>query len=217
MAATEPILPEISRSDVFSSSQRRPDLPTIEMAATEPIPPEISRRDSFSSSQRRPERNSTSDVRNAHLVVAALVAATAFQVAVNPPGGVWQDDKLVATNETKVRHAGKAIMASSNPNEYIAFVFFNSMAFSSSVIAIIFQTANLPYFRLSYMALVSMLVTYGYSVRAVTPPCHTWHCAHRYVIISYFLSLVINAMVGKIKNCMGNKNEGEHSEQGGEE
>jgi hypothetical protein len=147
-------------------------------------------------------------------VVAALVAAAAFQVAVNPPGGVWQEDTLVPTNETNVHFAGKAIMASSNPNRYIVFVFFNSMAFSSSVIAIIIETADWPYFRLSYMALVSMLATYGFSVRAVTPPCHIWHCAPSYVIISYFLSLVICAMVGKIKNCLGNKNEGE---QGGEE
>ncbi|XP_042966313.1 uncharacterized protein LOC122299897 [Carya illinoinensis] len=37
-----------------------------------------------------PERDSPSDVRNALLVVMALIAAATFQAALNPPGGVWQ-------------------------------------------------------------------------------------------------------------------------------
>ncbi|RZC48163.1 hypothetical protein C5167_041113 [Papaver somniferum] len=35
---------------------------------------------------------------NALLVVATLIAGIAFQAAMNPPGGVWQDDSIVNSN-----------------------------------------------------------------------------------------------------------------------
>ncbi|XP_040997853.1 uncharacterized protein LOC121243852 [Juglans microcarpa x Juglans regia] len=41
----------------------------------------------------KPERDSANDVRNALLVVLALIAAATFQAGLNPPGGVWQDTK----------------------------------------------------------------------------------------------------------------------------
>jgi hypothetical protein len=41
--------------------------------------------------QYKPGKDSASDVRNALLVVATLIAAVTFQAGVNPPGGVWQE------------------------------------------------------------------------------------------------------------------------------
>uniref|UniRef100_A0A2N9IFJ2 PGG domain-containing protein n=1 Tax=Fagus sylvatica TaxID=28930 RepID=A0A2N9IFJ2_FAGSY len=40
----------------------------------------------------KPGIDSKSDVRNALLVVATLIAAVTFQAGVNPPGGVWQEN-----------------------------------------------------------------------------------------------------------------------------
>ncbi|XP_026426230.1 ankyrin repeat-containing protein BDA1-like isoform X2 [Papaver somniferum] len=39
---------------------------------------------------------------NALLVVATLIAGIAFQAAMNPPGGVWQDDSIVNSNTKPV-------------------------------------------------------------------------------------------------------------------
>lgn len=42
------------------------------------------------------------------MVVVILIATVAFQVAVSPPGGVWQDD-------TSSHIAGEAVLATTNP------------------------------------------------------------------------------------------------------
>ncbi|XP_042016868.1 ankyrin repeat-containing protein At5g02620-like [Salvia splendens] len=64
------------------------------------------------------------------MVVVALIAAMAFQAAVNPPGGVWQDD-------TSSHIAGKAMLASSHPKLYQLFSRANTTAFVSSLLVIL--------------------------------------------------------------------------------
>ncbi|KAK7340422.1 hypothetical protein VNO77_21124 [Canavalia gladiata] len=107
------------------------------------------------------ERDTPSDTRNILLIVFTLVAAVTFQAGVNPPGGVWQ--------ETSDGHiAGRAIFASEKPAYYV-FLIFNTMAFSNSILIIVSLTHKFPFHFEIWVASVSMFVTYGSAIFAISP------------------------------------------------
>ncbi|XP_047956718.1 ankyrin repeat-containing protein NPR4-like [Salvia hispanica] len=64
------------------------------------------------------------------MVVVVLIAAMAFQAAVSPPGGVWQED-------TTSHRAGKAVMAYAHPKLYKLFSRANTTAFVSSFLILL--------------------------------------------------------------------------------
>lgn len=129
-----------------------------------PIPPE--RRDSIS------------------LFALLVVAAVTFQAAVNPSGGVWQD-----TNDN--HYAGKAIIAS-NPSAYKAFIFCNSVTFSSSALVIFFLVFHSPFFLVTWMALLAMTATYLVSVDSVRP---TEINSQPFTYVGVFLPYLVSSVV----------------------
>ncbi|XP_012437549.1 uncharacterized protein LOC105763757 [Gossypium raimondii] len=101
------------------------------------------------------------DVRNILLIVATLIASVTFQAGVTPPGGVWQDDK-------DGHRAGQAIYACKFTAYYV-FLLANTIAFSTSVLVIISLTCRFPFHLEIIIATISMIVTYGSAIFAVTP------------------------------------------------
>lgn len=139
------------------------------------------------------ERESSSDVRSIVLIVATLIATATYQTGLSPPGGVWQDDYHPSRNTTTTtstnthshsnnknnnsnnnnffigsQHpydAGNAIMGT---NTFLRVMFFNSIAFLSSLLII---SLNIP-FRISkqvYVPLSFLCVTYMYTLMVTSP------------------------------------------------
>ncbi|KAL4600167.1 hypothetical protein ACB092_11G178600 [Castanea dentata] len=159
--------------------------------------------------QYNPNKDEADKVRNTLLVVAALIAAVTFQAGVNPPGGVWQDynswnPTLCKQKSAEGPHpscypshnAGTAIYASREPDFYI-FLFFNTVALSTSVLVIMSLTYKFPFHLEVLIATASMLATYTSAICAVTPADYTQK--FRFILISAALPFVLRALIYLVK------------------
>ncbi|KAI3959435.1 hypothetical protein MKW98_019025 [Papaver atlanticum] len=115
---------------------------------------------------------------NSLLVAASLLAAMAFQAAMNPPGGVWQEDGL-----SPLRYAGTAIMADKNVQHYKQFLIFNTLGFVFSMNTVLLLVSELPlkkHFFFRYLALsmwaaaFSMAISYIVVLVSMLPSTHTY-------------------------------------------
>ncbi|GMY23020.1 hypothetical protein FCV25MIE_18261 [Fagus crenata] len=130
--------------------------------------------------QYKEDRDSPSEVRNLLLVVVTLIAAVTFQAGVNPPGGVWQDNN-------GGHRAGRAIYASEKEAFYV-FLISNTLALSTSV--------SVPFQFEILVATVSMILTYGSAVFAVTPKESV---RFRYVLFAAAVPFAMRCLVQMFK------------------
>ncbi|KAK9273664.1 hypothetical protein L1049_018474 [Liquidambar formosana] len=138
-------------------------------------------------------RDSPSDARNVLLVIAALIAAVTFQAGVSPPGGVWQDNS--PKNETDPHTAGRAIYASDGTAFYV-FLISNTLALSTSILVLVSLTYRFPFHFEVFVATVSMMVTYGSAIFAVTPRPDT---KYRYVLLAAALPYILRCLIQMFK------------------
>ncbi|XP_047953391.1 ankyrin repeat-containing protein ITN1-like [Salvia hispanica] len=122
------------------------------------------------------------DLSDTTMVVVGLIAAMAFQAAISPPGGVWQDTKKV----------GEAVMASTHPILYKQFVGANTTAFVSSIFTIFLITTRQPSGRILFLlislfamwvSLASIALSYRASVMVVAPHTETLSLVHTIIIV----------------------------------
>ncbi|KAK6119702.1 hypothetical protein DH2020_046548 [Rehmannia glutinosa] len=120
--------------------------------------------------------------RSALMVVASLIATMAFQIGVNPPNGIWQDDSLVDLQGNPVPHphvAGLSVMARNYPKGYPRFYIVNTTGFIASLSIILLLMSGLPLRRrffmwilmvITWIAITAIALTYALSITMLTPP-----------------------------------------------
>lgn len=128
-----------------------------------------------------PEPDWLSQKRSSLMVVASLLATVAFQTAITPPGGVWQEDYKVDANGNPVKEphlAGTSIMAHIQQTAYGQFMIFNTLAFLSSLSIILLLLSGLPIKRrrwmwiqmvIMWLAITGQVITYFIALRNMSP------------------------------------------------
>ncbi|KAM7515344.1 hypothetical protein LguiA_004927 [Lonicera macranthoides] len=99
--------------------------------------------------------------RAAILVAATMIASMAFQVGLNSPGGVWDDNKSkYNTTEGNLVDviAGTSIMAINYHKEYILFGAFNTASFVGAISTILLVLHGLPRFGATWFCVLKQKV-----------------------------------------------------------
>ncbi|KAJ9688044.1 hypothetical protein PVL29_014002 [Vitis rotundifolia] len=118
----------------------------------------------------------TTKKREALMIAATLIAGMAFQSAVSPPGGVWDEEK--DAGEGKML-AGTSIMAHNYPEGYRVFMACNAVSFVASLSIVFLVVSGVPFVKtriltwllmiIMWITLTSMALTYMFSIRTVAP------------------------------------------------
>ncbi|XP_042501839.1 ankyrin repeat-containing protein BDA1-like isoform X1 [Macadamia integrifolia] len=120
-------------------------------------------------------RDVPSDVRNALLVVVVLIVTATYQLGINPPGGLWQDNydpsssndinsnpsSRVSRLEQLAHEAGTPVLATQNPGTFLTIMLLNYAALCLSVVITFSLTEGYPLRASVLIALCLILATYG--------------------------------------------------------
>ncbi|XP_022853083.1 uncharacterized protein LOC111374615 [Olea europaea var. sylvestris] len=121
--------------------------------------------------------------RSAIMVMASLSATMAFQVGINPPSGVWQDNYKVDSQGHTIsvsdsHKAGESIFAHNHPEHYRQFLIVNTTGLIASLSIILLLMSGLPLKRgismcilmvIAWIAVTTVAVTYLFSISVITP------------------------------------------------
>ncbi|OMO70610.1 hypothetical protein CCACVL1_18769 [Corchorus capsularis] len=118
------------------------------------------------------------------MVVATLTAAMSFQVATNPPGGVWQQDYNNTTMPVcnngidQICQAGTAVLAYTYPLYYRYLIINATMSFAASLTAVLLAISGLPLKNTlsTWLLIIAMIAdimftinTYYFAISMVVP------------------------------------------------
>ena len=134
--------------------------------------------------------------RDAVLVAASVIAAMAYQAGINPPGGVWQDEK-------GKHYPGTSIMADNFQGRSEWFWTFNTVSFISSLSIIFLLISGIPLKQRiimwilmvsMWMTITCMTLTYLISMQAISPD-HEMATITFMVVISVYGWLMLMSLV----------------------
>ncbi|KAM7503223.1 hypothetical protein LguiB_002127 [Lonicera macranthoides] len=140
------------------------------------------------------------------MVAATVIAAMAFQAAVNPPGGVWQDSAKddPATISIESHTAGYSIAATDLPFHYNRFLIFNTTSFVASLSTVLLIIGGFPLkhkvttwllMMTICLAIASMILTYLQSIIIITADNETLATAYKMVGVVSLVIIALYALV----------------------
>ncbi|KAL2237130.1 UNVERIFIED_CONTAM: hypothetical protein Sindi_0904700 [Sesamum indicum] len=161
--------------------------------------------------------------RSALMVVASLIATMAFQVGVNPPSGVWQDNNAIDSQGNPVsdpHKAGFSVLAHNQPHVYTGFYTVNTTSFIASLSIILLLMSGLPIRRrffmwilmvITWLAITAIALTYTVSIMVLTPSeqensvkkvvgfsVFVWLCLMALLLIGHTIRLIVK-LVRKLR------------------
>ncbi|XVF54846.1 hypothetical protein PTKIN_Ptkin05aG0213900 [Pterospermum kingtungense] len=121
-------------------------------------------------------RDSPSEARGTLLVITTLVASATFQVAFNPPCGLWKDNyfpglnnSTSSDNSSMTHVAGSSILGTSSGVAFCFFAFFNSVGFYVSLYMVKILTRKFPLeFELA-TCMFAMVYSYNTAIISISP------------------------------------------------
>ncbi|XP_021815290.1 ankyrin repeat-containing protein ITN1-like [Prunus avium] len=103
------------------------------------------------------------DTRGMLMVVATMISTTTFEAAVNPPGGVWQENNTNSSaggttycTHDKICSAGTSVAGSVFPEIFLEFVTYNTVSFIASLSVTLLLVGGFPLRNRVIMWLLSM-------------------------------------------------------------
>ncbi|KAL6286613.1 hypothetical protein ACE6H2_011003 [Prunus campanulata] len=93
------------------------------------------------------------------MILATMISTTTFQAAVDPPGGVWQDNNT---------NSSTGVAGSGFPKDFLEFVTFNTVSFIASLSVTLLLVGGFPLRNRVIMWLLSMAMCLTLTSMALT-------------------------------------------------
>lgn len=105
------------------------------------------------------------ETRGMLMVVATMISTTTFDAAVNPPGGVWQENNTNISagsttycTQNDICFAGTSVVGSGFPENFLSFMTFNIVSFIASLSVTLLLVGGFPLRNRVIMWLLSMAI-----------------------------------------------------------
>ncbi|KAJ9688053.1 hypothetical protein PVL29_014010 [Vitis rotundifolia] len=139
------------------------------------------------------QENWLKNKREALMITTGVIAAMAYQAGLNPPRGIWQDDK-------SNRDAGKSIMGDYCPCGYRSFRIYNTVALVTSLSTIFLLISGIPMKKRVFMSILMVIMWVTITCTALAYLISLWVVSpyHEMTVIVYVITISILIGLGLI-------------------